>query len=119
MGQWQQKYHQHRNRTERRGIPFELTFKQWLKVWQDSGHLHKRGSGQGQYIMARLFGRGSFEIGNVQIIRVEDNNSHLISAEARTRRVSNSRTTRWARHTSEINEDQHWQFGLRVIPPKV
>jgi hypothetical protein len=68
--------------------------------------------------MARLFGRGSFEIGNVQIIRVEDNNSHLISAEARTRRVSNSRTTRWARHTSEINDDQHWQFGLRVIPPK-
>jgi len=22
---------------ERRGIPFELTFKQWLKIWQDSG----------------------------------------------------------------------------------
>ena len=118
MGQWQQKYHQHRNRTERRGIPFELTFKQWLKVWQDSGHLHKRGSGQGQYVMARLFGRGSFEIGIVWIIRVEDNNSHLISAEARARRVSNSRTTRRARHTSEINDDQHWQFGLRVIPPK-
>ena len=119
MGQWQLKYHQHRNRTERRGIPFELTFKQWLKVWQDSGHLHKRGSGQGQYVMARLFGRGSFEIGNVRIIRVEDNNSHLISAEARARRVSNSRAIRQARHASEINDDQHWQFGLRVIPPKV
>jgi hypothetical protein len=119
MGQWQQKYYQHKNRAERRGIPFELTFKQWLKIWQDSGHLPKRGSGQGQYVMARLSGRGSFKIGNVGIIPVEDNNSHLISGEARARRVSKSRAIRQARHASEINDDQHWQFGLRVIPPKV
>jgi hypothetical protein len=38
MREWEQKYHQHKFRTERRGIPFELTFQQWLKVWQDSGH---------------------------------------------------------------------------------
>jgi hypothetical protein len=68
--------------------------------------------------MARLFGRGSFKMGNVRIIRVEDNYSRLISGEARARRVTNSRATRQARHTSEINDDQHWQFGLRVIPPK-
>jgi len=33
--------------------------------------------------------------------------------------VRNSRATRQARHASEIKDDQHWQFGLRVIPPKV
>jgi hypothetical protein len=119
MDQWQQKYHQHKNRTERRGVPFELTFKQWLKVWQDSGHLSERGSGQGRYVMARLFGSGSFKIGNVRIIRAEDNNSHLISAEAGARRVRNNRATRRVRQASEINDDQHWEFGLRVIPPKV
>ena len=119
MDQWQQKYHEHKNRTERRGIPFELTFKQWLKVWQDSGHMNERGSGQGHYVMARLFGRGSFKIGNVRIIHVEDNNSHLIFGEARARRVRNRRVTRQAHRASEIKDDQHWQFGLRVIPPKV
>ena len=119
MDQWHQKYHQHKNRTERRGIPFELTFKQWLEVWQDSGHLNERGSGQGRWVMARFFGSGSFKIGNVRIIRAEDNNSHLISADARARRVRNNRAIRLARHASEINDDQHWEFGLRVIPPKV
>jgi hypothetical protein len=118
MDERQQKYHQHKRRTERRGILFELTFKQWLKVWQDSGHLNERGSRQGRYVMARLFGSGSFKIGNVRIIRAEDNNSHLISGEARARRVSNNRAIRQARHASEINDDQHWEFGLRVIPPK-
>jgi hypothetical protein len=117
MREWEQKYGQHKHRAGRRGIPFELTFKQWLKIWQDSGHLHERGHRQGQYVMARFFGRGSYKIGNVRIIPTEDN-THLISAEARARRVRNSRVTRQAHRASEIKDDQHWQFGLRVIPPK-
>ena len=52
MREWEQKYNQHKYRAERRGIPFELTFKQWLKIWQYSGHLHERGHRQGQYVMA-------------------------------------------------------------------
>jgi hypothetical protein len=59
-----------------------------------------------------------YKIGNVQIIPVQDDN-HLTSPEARARRVRNSRATRRARHASEIKDDQHWQFGLRIIPPKV
>ncbi len=85
--------------------------------WQDSGHLHERGHRQGQYVIARFFDRGSYKIGNVRIITTEYN-THLISAEARARRVRNSRVTRQAHRASEIKDDQHWQFGLRVIPPK-
>jgi hypothetical protein len=118
MREWEQKYDQQKYRAKRRGVSYELNFKQWLKIWQDSGHLHERGHRQGQYVMARFFGRGSYEIGNVRIITAEDN-THLISAEARARRVRNSRATRQAHHASEIKDDQHWQFGLRVIPPKV
>jgi hypothetical protein len=66
MREWEQKYDQHKHRAGRRGIPFELTFKQWLKIWQDSRHLHERGHRQGQYVMARFFGRGSYKIGNVR-----------------------------------------------------
>ena len=118
MREWKQKYDQHKYRAKRRGIPFELTFKQWLKIWQDSGHLRERGHRRGQHVMARFFDAGSYKIGNVRIIPAEDNN-HLVSAEARARRVRNSRATRQARHASEIKDDQLWQFGLRVIPPKV
>jgi hypothetical protein len=46
MREWKQKYDQHKYRAERRSIPFELTFKQWLKIWQDSGHLRERGHGK-------------------------------------------------------------------------
>jgi hypothetical protein len=60
MREWKQKYDQHKYRAERRGIPFELTFKQWLKIWQDSGHLRERGHRHGQYVMARFFGGGSY-----------------------------------------------------------
>ena len=118
MREWEQKYDQHKYRAGRRGIPFELTFKQWLKIWQDSGHLHERGHRQGQYVMARFFGRGSYRVGNVRIIPA-GNNTHLISPEARAQRVRSSRATKQAHHASEIKDDQHWQFGLRVVPPKV
>jgi hypothetical protein len=119
MREWKQKYDQHKYRAERRGIPFELTFKQWWKIWQDSGHLHERGRRQGQYVMARFFGRGSYKIGNVRIIPAAEDNNYLTSAEARARLVRNSRATRRAHRASEIKDDQHWQFGLRVIPPEV
>jgi len=118
MREWEQKYNQHKYRAERRGISFELTFKQWWKIWQESGRLHERGHRQGQYVMARLFGRGPYKTGDVRIIPAKDNN-HLVSAEASARRVRNSRATRQAHHASEIKDDQHWQFGLRVIPPEV
>jgi hypothetical protein len=84
MREWEQKYGQHKHRAGRRGIPFELTFEQWLKIWQDSGHLRERGHRQGQYVMARFFGRGSYKIGNVQIILAEDNN-HFEAADGNVR----------------------------------
>ena len=37
----------------------------------------------------------------------------------RVRGLVVSRATRRARHASEIKDDQHWEFGLRVIPRKV
>src|SRR5260370_695417 len=90
MREWKHKYDQHKYRAERRGIPFELTFKQWLKIWQDSGHLRERGHRQGQYVMARFVGGGVFNIRNGEVIPA-GNNQCYVSCEARTRRSSNKR----------------------------
>src|SRR5258707_3100901 len=97
MRELKQKYDQHKYRAERRGIPFELTFKQWLKIWQDSGHLRERGHRQGQYVMARFFGGGSYKIRNVRIIAAGDNNL-FGSSGARGRKGRHSRATKQGRH---------------------
>jgi len=50
-----------------RGIPFLLSFEQWLSIWNDSGKLNERGRGAKKYCMCRYNDIGSYEIGNVFI----------------------------------------------------
>jgi hypothetical protein len=57
---------QQRNATER-GIPFLLTYEEWLKIWNDSGKLEQRGRGANKFCMCRVGDLGSYEVGNVFI----------------------------------------------------
>lgn len=62
------RYIEHRENSMRRGIPFLLTFEQWWKIWQDSGHWHERGCHADEYVMARHNDVGSYSVDNVKII---------------------------------------------------
>jgi hypothetical protein len=53
---------------KQRGIPFLLSYGEWLAVWQESGHLQERGRESGKYVMARNGDAGAYEVGNVSII---------------------------------------------------
>ena len=64
-------FRQSRYRAARRGIPFPMTFDQWRRIWQKSGHWHERGTGRGKYQMARIGDRGPYAVGNVKIITHE------------------------------------------------
>jgi hypothetical protein len=80
------KYQSHRSHAKARGISFNLTFEQWLKIWTDSGHLSERGNKAGQYVMARFQDRGAYAVGNVRIITVEENKAeHRMSIEGRAK----------------------------------
>lgn len=68
-----QQYHNHKARAKRKGIPFELTFEQWYKIWLDSGHYHEKGTKHGQYVMSRYHDQGGYTIDNVYIQTVGDN----------------------------------------------
>jgi hypothetical protein len=57
----------------KRGISWELSFSQWLAIWQDSGHFHERGKGRGKYVMARYDDEGPYAFYNVKIITGLDN----------------------------------------------
>jgi hypothetical protein len=86
------KFHQHRRNAACRGIDFELTFEEWFRFWDDSGHFHERGVKKGQYVMARYGDSGPYAIGNVKIIRHEENILERgVSAENRARLVGNTR----------------------------
>ena len=64
-----------------RGIPFLLSYEQWLKIWTDSGHLHERGIRKGQYVMSRFGDKGAYEAGNVRIITQQQNSSEIKQTE--------------------------------------
>ena len=72
---YKQRYFEHRQNANHRGIPFELTFDEWLQIWQDSGKWQLRGKGKGSYVMSRIGDAGPYKIGNVYINNQEDNAS--------------------------------------------
>ena len=57
-----------------RGIGWELEYWEWLQIWQDSGHLHDRGTKKGQWVMARNGDKGPYAANNVRIVLAETNN---------------------------------------------
>jgi hypothetical protein len=61
------KFARHRENAKRRGVPFLLTYAQWLEVWLESGHWHERGNGPDEYVMHRVGDRGAYKQGNVYI----------------------------------------------------
>lgn len=66
-----------RRNAKTRGIGWELTFWQWWSIWQQSGHWHERGRGQG-YVMCRLNDVGPYSEDNVFIATAADNSSNSI-----------------------------------------
>lgn len=61
------KYATQRTAAHKRGIDWRLTFAEWLRIWESSGHLAQRGVGIGRYVMARNGDCGPYSAGNVSI----------------------------------------------------
>lgn len=61
------KYKMQQRNAMDRGIPFLLTYEEWLQVWNDSGKLEQRGRGADKFCMCRVGDLGSYEVGNVFI----------------------------------------------------
>lgn len=60
-------YSKHKVNARRRGIEFQLTFDEWLTIWNDSGRWDQRGNYPGGYVMRRLGDSGPYAAGNVYI----------------------------------------------------
>lgn len=56
----------------KRGIAWELSFDEWMLLWD--GKFHLRGKGKGKLCMARYGDEGPYSISNVYITKNEINN---------------------------------------------
>jgi len=70
-----ERYFQQRSAARRRGIVWELDFWDWLRIWENSGHLYERGRRKGQFQMCRAGDAGPYCSTNVRIDRMEANAS--------------------------------------------
>lgn len=80
------RYSEHKDNARRRGIPFTLTFDEWLKMWVESGHYYERGFKNGQYVMSRFEDKGPYTIGNISIILAEENRRAIKHSEEEKQR---------------------------------
>ncbi len=86
LRKWRTVWNIARNDSKRRGISFDLTFEQWLEIWESSGHLHERGRRRDQYQMARTGDVGPYAVGNVSIITCRENRAaQIMRAENQSR----------------------------------
>lgn len=69
----------HQRAARQRGIPFLLTFEEWLAIWQASGKWEERGRRKGQYVMARTGDVGPYAADNVRICTVGENVSEAMN----------------------------------------
>jgi hypothetical protein len=67
------RYQQQKAGAARRGVSWEMTFDQWLSIWDASGRWEKRGIGRDKYVMARRGDVGPYAVGNVDIITQAQN----------------------------------------------
>lgn len=72
-----------RRAAKQHGIVFNLTFVQWLNIWEKSGHLADRGRGSSKYAMVRIGNEGPYSEDNVQIVRFGD----YVRERSRTKKV--------------------------------
>jgi hypothetical protein len=81
-------YIRHKYNSKQRGIDFELTYEQWLEIWESSGFAHLRGRKKGQYVMARYGDIGSYSINNVCIVPQEKNHTDSLNIKPFTDRTN-------------------------------
>lgn len=75
-------YIDQRKNAKSRKIEWELTFPEWLEIWQESGHLKNRGIGLGKYVMSRMCDIGAYSKENVVIKTHEENSRESREVDA-------------------------------------
>lgn len=120
------KYQKHKSTAKHRGIDFNLSFDEWLDIWQQSGKYHLRGRGAGTYVMSRINDAGPYAIGNVFI---NSNAQNVIDAKNTGRRKGSTHSEETKKMFSEQrkgkSKSQDWKINIGLAnkgkkkPPQI
>lgn len=106
-------YEQQRNSARRRGIGWEITLREWWKVWQESGKWELRGRGKG-YCMARWADDGPYSAENVYICTCGENFSDSYITKPWDQRFPHHKRRNppgYWRDRCNRPHKTHWKFG--------
>lgn len=117
------RYLEHKYSAKQRGIKFLLTYTEWCSIWYWSAHWNQRGPYRGQYVMARYGDKGDYEIGNVHIVRQEDNHREAhrgktVSAKTRGKISAAKRGVRLPAFSDEHRAKIGAAFRGKALSPK-
>ncbi|MEZ0602932.1 hypothetical protein ACAX43_12375 [Paraburkholderia sp. IW21] len=90
-----------------RGIEFNLTFEEWFTWWQETGHYHERGKGQGKYVMARFNDTGPYELGNIYCCTHADNVRHACKGKPGKPQTAIANAKRSAALKGKAKSEEH------------
>lgn len=97
-------YTRQRANARRREIPFDLSYEEWWKIWEESGLWEQRGVGKDKYCMSRINDEGGYQVGNVEI-----KSSTANSKEYAARRWAGKRLDPFRTHPRE----SAWDYGRK------
>jgi hypothetical protein len=72
-GTARERYRMQKVNAATRGIPFLLTFEEWMGWWEATGHYHEYGRKRGQYCMARKGDVGPYALDNIYCATATEN----------------------------------------------
>lgn len=75
-------YINHKARAKYRGIPFNLTYYDWLGMWGDK--ISKKGLKHNQFCMSRFGDNGPYSVDNVRIVTNSENHKEWADSARRT-----------------------------------
>ena len=88
---------------KRRGISWEMSFKQWCDIWDKSGHYEQRGPRRGQYVMCRDGDQGPYRPDNVYIRYGRENIREYLDSEQQRKALR--RRGRYVHARLQMHED--------------
>ena len=114
------KFKQQRRQAKQRDISWQMTFEEWISVWQESGKWEQRGKRNGEYVMARQGDVGPYSVGNVYICLATENHSHAhsngrVPIRPRTRPARVRRETKGWTLLSGRKKPYQVMYGRRYI----
>ncbi|MFZ9066249.1 MAG: hypothetical protein ACO23R_02635 [bacterium] len=69
-------YHNQKTAAKRRGIEFNIAFRDWKKWWIDTGKADGRGRDKGCYQMCRFNDEGAYDLENIYCATIAENMRH-------------------------------------------